>query len=342
MYSYFHKTKLDEDFYNKRISSELPDRIIDAHAHFNLAKHVENVSKETIAGDWALECGMVMPYEDAQSYMSIMFPGKKIDFVTFPWPLRDADTEGNNEYIASLIKEKGTRGLYTLRPEYSVKKIEKDYVEGHFSGFKPYPYMANPTKGAEISIFDFMTHEQFALANQLKASVVMHLPRIGRLPDPNNISEIRVIINKYPDVKLVVAHFGRCFNHEYFEEALEVLRDDVHRFWFDTSAVLNPKVYKLAFTHLDYKRILHGTDIPIFLWHGKREWNEKTYTNLCRENFSWNTHKYRDEEENYTFFIYEQINNTLLAINECFPTNSDEVINCVFRQNAEAVYVLQT
>ena len=333
MYSYFHKTQLDEDFYRKHLLPRLPESIIDAHAHFNLPEHVAMVGKETIAGDWALECGLIMPYEDARHYMSVMFPGRKVDFVALPWPLREADTDGNNAYISSLIVNHKQRGLYTLRPEYPIEKVELEYNAGNFCGFKPYPYMASAVKGAEVSIFDFMTHAQFKLANRLKAPVLMHLPRAGRLPDPDNIAEIRIILNRYPDVKLIVAHFGRCFQHEYFERSLAALGGDIHRLWFDTAAVLNPKVYGLAFDHLDHRRILYGTDIPIMLWHGKREWDENGYHNLCREEFSWNTHKYPEDEGNYTYFIYEQINNILNLLG-----SDKQSIEDVMKRNAEAVY----
>ena len=210
MLPYFHKTELDAEYYEARLKNRLPRRMIDAHAHFNLPEHISGVSEETIAGDWACECGMVMTYEDAAGYMSAMFHDKDVGFVALPWPLRDADTIGNNAYIASLIKHRAVRGLYTLRPEYDTKQIERDYLGGEFCGFKPYPYMASLKKGAEVSIFEFMTREQFRLVNKLRAAVLMHLPRAGRLPDPDNISEIKEILDDYPDVRLVVAHFGRC------------------------------------------------------------------------------------------------------------------------------------
>ena len=333
MYKYFHRTELDAEFYERRLLRCLPDRIIDAHAHFNLPEHVANVSRETIAGDWALECGLVMPYEDAAAYMSAMFPGKTIDFTALPWPLREADTEGNNAYIASLTARRGLRGLYTPRPEYAAAKVEREFAGGGFYGFKPYPYMAAAAKGAEVSIFDFMPHAHFEIANRLNAPVLMHLPRAGRLPDPDNIHEIRTIIDRYPGVKLVLAHFGRCFCHEWFERALESLGEDAGRLWYDTAAVLNPKVYALAFANIDHRRILFGTDIPIMLWHGKREWDEKGYHNLCREDFSWNTHKYPEDEAGYTYFIYEQINNILTALG-----GDREKVSDVFYNNADSLY----
>ena len=333
MYSYFHRDQNDAVFYTAYLKDRLPERVIDAHMHFNLPEHVAAITPETIVGDWALECGLLMSYEDARHYTETMFPDTDYDFVAMPWPLRDADTAGNNRYIKELIDVHGVRGLCTIRPEYDTDYIEKLFAEGRFSGFKPYPYMASAQKGADVSIFDFMPHEQFALADRLKAPVLLHLPRAGRLPDPDNIREIREILDKYPGVKLVIAHFGRCFNSEYFEAALQKLGGDVHRIWFDCAAVLNSKVYGLAFDHLDHRRILFGTDLPIMLWHGTREWDGDGYHNLCREDFSWNQHKCPEREGRYTYFVYEQVNTILDIIG-----NDSAVCSAVFHDNAVSVY----
>lgn len=333
MYDYFQKTPVDEEYYREHIKDRMPKTIVDSHAHFNLPEHIKNVTAKEIAEDWALESGMLMPYEDAQAYVSTLLPDQSVKFVCLPWPLKNADTVGNNQYIDSIVTSHGERGLFTNRPEYSVAYIEQAYQAGHFSGFKPYPYMASSIKGADISIFDFMPREQFALADRLDAAVLLHLPRAGRLPAEGNVREIREIVNSYPNVRLVIAHFGRCFCHEFFEEALDLLGDDIHRVYFDTAAVINPKVYRLAFDHLDYKRILFGTDIPIMLWHGRREWVNRSYINLCREAFSWNHHKYPAEEEGYTFIVYEQLNSLLNELD-----GDKAMAQAIFHDNALAVY----
>jgi predicted TIM-barrel fold metal-dependent hydrolase len=333
MYAYFHKTPLDQQYYQKHISHRLPWQIVDAHCHFNLPEHVKNVTQESILNDWALESGLLMSYDDSLLYSRALFPDRAVECVMLPWPLRDADTKANNRYISSLITNEHPRGLYTVRPEYAVETIEQEFQDGRFCGFKPYPYMASAVKGAEISIFDFMPRQHLALANRLKAPVLLHLPRAGRLPDPDNVTEIRTILMDYPDVKLVIAHFGRCFHHEFFQKALAEFGSDIHSLWFDTAAVLNPRVYQLAFDHLDYHKILFGTDAPIMLWHGKREWKNGSYYNLCREDFGWNLHPYPEQEAEYTFFIYEQLNSLLNAIG-----GSESVLEAVFGRNAQAVY----
>ena len=115
-------------------------------------------------------------------------------------------------------------------------------------------------------------------------------------------------------MSLIIAHFGRSFCPFYLEEGLKKL-GGAGGFLFDTAAVLNPAVYDIAFSRLDPKQILFGTDMPICLFHGKREWTERTYINLSNEDFTWNTNRRSPgEEAGYTLFVYEQVRAILDAM----------------------------
>ncbi len=196
--------------------------------------------------------------------------------------------------------------------------------------------MAAVKKGADISIFDFLPHAHLEVADRHKKAVLLHLPRKGRLADPDNIHEIREIVQKYPNLKLVLAHFGRCFNPVYFESGIRQLGDELKAIYFDTAAVINPAVHQLALENLHYQKILFGTDFPILLWHGKREWTETEYINLCREDFSWNQHQYPDKEDEYTFFVYEQLKAMLDSIDQL--PDKEKISQAVFYENAASVY----
>ena len=336
MFAYFKRNALDADFYQTHIEKRLPDKIIDAHMHINLPEHVASVSEMTIKGDWALECGMVMTYEDANYYHQTLFPGKKVHILGLPWPLPEADIKANNQYLADLKQKGMLQALMTIRPEWPASYVEEILLAGNYAGFKPYPYMAAAKKGADISIFDFLPHEHLAVADRHRKAVLLHLPRKGRLADPDNIIELRQIVQKYPNIKLVLAHFGRCFNPVYFETGIKELGDELKALYFDTAAVINPAVHQLALENLQYQKILFGTDFPILLWHGKREWTETEYINLCREDFSWNLHQYPDKEDKYTFFVYEQIKAILDSINQ--RPEKDKLRQAIFFDNAASVY----
>ena len=113
---------------------------------------------------------------------------------------------------------------------------------------------------------------------------------------------------------MIIAHFGRSFRPYYLRKGLTGT-GGAEGFYFDTSAVIDPATYDLAFSRIFKDHILYGSDLPIFFWHGRRTWTEREYHNLCRERFSWNTlHGPPEVEATYTFFLCEQMRVILDAV----------------------------
>ncbi len=335
IYEYFRKYPKDIEFYEQYLKSRLPQKILDVHTHINLQEHLKDIPQSRIDSDWAFQTGMQMTTEDAQHYISLMFPDIDYRMASFPLPIKEGDMVANNQYIQKSIQQKNIEyGLMCIKPQWSVEYIEEQLKTNGFVGVKPYPDMLSGVKGADISIFDFFPKEHIELVEKLNKCVVMHLPRAGRMPDPDNIRELREIRQRYPKLKMIIAHFGRCFMLPYFKSAIEALGEDIHSFWFDTAAVLNPQVFEAAMDVLDPDKILYGSDQPIFLWHGKRRWTDEKYFNLCREDFPWNKHEEGFEaEKDYTFFVYEQMNNILNALEK---TGMGDGVKCgIFGGNAK-------
>ena len=338
IYDYFHYTQQDRDYYNAHIATRLPKRILDAHTHINLPEHLKNIPPERLQSDWALQTGMHMTADDAIWYYQQFFPDREVLNVAFPFPIKEADLEANNAYVAECARNgKIAHGLMCLKPEYSCAYIEEEVRTRGFSGFKPYPDIVSGQKGAEIGIFEFLPREQMALAERLGLPIVMHLPRPGRMPDENNIRELKEIRQQFADLKIVIAHLGRCFTPYFFELALERMGEDIRSFYFDLAAVLNQQVLRLAFENLPLDRILYGTDQPIFLWHGYREWTKTTYKNIARERLPWcPEHADEQTEAGYTLVIYHQLDNILNALDEL--KIGQATVEGIFRGNAEAVF----
>ena len=300
------RTETDEAFYDRFLRGRMPKRIFDFHVHVNLPEHIPSISEERLHSDWAFECGLILPCETAYRYAKQLFPDTLYRLAGFPWPIQEADLEAGNRYLL----EKKAEGLATpfmaVRPDFTERYIEEQLPA--FCGFKPYPDLVSTVKGAEISIFSFMPHWQLKILNRHRGTAVIHLPRKGRIADPDNVRELLEMRQSYPDIQIVIAHFGRSFNLVYLKEALEQMGDSAADFYYDTAAVLNPEVYELAFSKLPLQRILYGSDAPIMLWHGKRTWTDRTYTNLTSEPYSWNRHlEGAEAESGYTFFLYEQM-----------------------------------
>jgi len=340
MTAYLSKTDTDEAFYREYIQSRLPQWIFDIHVHLNLPEHISMVPASRWLTDWALESGHLLTYEDAVACATALYPDAQYEMAGFPWPIREADLAANNAYLARLRQERLLSPFMVVRPEWATEEIEKTLVDGKFVGFKPYPDMYTGIKGADISIFDFFPHEQWALLDRHKKAVLLHLPRRNRIADDDNVRELLAARDKYPDVTIIIAHFGRAFCPIYLDQGLNKLGSEAGGFYFDTAAVINPAVYDLAFSRIPITRILYGSDMPILLWHGKRVWTERKYTNLCREPFTWNQERRSPEEEaRYTFFLYEQMRSILDALDRNGFSEEDKA--GVFAANAKKALRLQ-
>ena len=67
---------------------------------------------------------------------------------------------------------------------------------------------------------------------------MLHLPRAERIASPENVRELLEISQRYPEVAIIIAHFGRSFCPYYLERGLEQLGQEGQGFYFDTTAGL--------------------------------------------------------------------------------------------------------
>lgn len=315
---YFQKTEYDAQYYKTYLEGRLPEKIVDMHSHINLPEHIRDVPAWRVAGDWALQAGHQMSAEDAAFFAKALFPTVEYSFVGFPFPIREADMVENNRYIARCVSEGSlAAGLMAVTPEMPGSQVEKQLKEGGFAGIKPYPDFVGGVKGAQVRTGDFLKPEHLQAAWQAKKCVLLHLPRADRMADPDNVRDLLRMAADFPGLKLIVAHLGRCYNKYYWDRAVELLGGGLDKFWFDTAGVMNPSVLSDAFARLCPERLMFGLDLPIFLWHGTRRWTEKGYQNLCREELPWKPEDIPfEDQERYTFFVYEQARNLLDAMEQ--------------------------
>ena len=139
-----------------------------------------------------------------------------------------------------------------------------------FKGLKVYLQFApSYIPSNEIRIFDFLPHEHLALADRHGWVVQLHIARPKRLADPVNYVQLREIEERYPNVKLIVAHLGRAYADEDVGGALEYLRDTKKMMW-DFTANTNSHVMEQVLTYFGPDRFMYGSDFPIFRMKARR------------------------------------------------------------------------
>lgn len=334
MVDYFKKTKADEEFYDEFIRDRLPEKIVDAHVHITSDEFKKNCISDP--NDWSNQCLSSMEIEDYKFYSSVLYPGKTVIPNAVPAVTKGLDVHANNAYIAKM-RDNGDAGWahMMLDPRWSGEETEREFVKYNFDGYKPYPDFVTCKQGGIIPLFEFVSHEQLKVLNKYKASMIIHLPRPDRFADDDNIKELLTVRDRYPEIRLVVAHCGRSYAIEWLKLAHEKLGDRIGDFNYDLAAVLNPEVLEYMLTYVPHDKIMYGTDLPIFLWHGRRRWTNTKYFNLLREDFPFNKHEEGKEiESGYTFFLYEQLKNILDAT---YKFGGKQLAEDVFYNNATKI-----
>jgi len=304
-------TDVDRAFWQVHLEGWLPPRIFDAHTHVNEPRfRLEQTTDAMRRQYWVNEVAEPIGAADADRCHAIIFPGRKLSCVAFGLPFLDYDLDGSN---ASLQEECVKRGWYRLavvRPQWPAEKVARELDLPGTLGVKVYYSLISHDpltrdKHLEASIFDFLPHHQLELLDQRGAWVTLHVPRAGRLGHLDNLAEVRRIRREYPNVVLVIAHLGRCYTLPHAQEAFPALAED-DGLYFDTSAVLNPQVLRLAIETFGPRRILFGTDNPILYLRGRQQWDGAKYAYRTDYPFYFNRDREPPEvEAQYTLAVYE-------------------------------------
>lgn len=316
MLPYFRKTDRDTAFFEAYIQPRLPRRLFDMHLHITRPCDAVHVSQEQIDKDWAMQCGFLMDEKDLAVYLQTLWGDRPVSVNAFPMPIRGVDLENANRHLERLLGNRAEGDLLCIRtaemaisPAMDPDACEEMLLRGGFLGYKPYPDLVSGEKGADIRIPDFLPDAFMKSLDRNRRAVTIHLPRAGRIASSDNIRELLELRQKFPDVRIIIAHYGRSYNTEVIEAAWREMGSDMKGFWFDCAAVVNPAMHRFMLEHLPQDRIFYGSDMPLLLWHGKRSWENGSYRNHVREAFPWSTRlsDSEEEKESYTFFLYEQM-----------------------------------
>ncbi|MBT4756820.1 MAG: amidohydrolase family protein [Opitutae bacterium] len=309
----FNYTDVDRAFWAKHLEDWVPQRVYDSHIHIiDQSYQLETVSEEMKKSYWVQELQNMLSADVAGHCYQTVFPGRDVCCTGFGWPFLGWEIEGSNEYVWTHLPAKKWNALAVVRPTWVAEQVEWLLSHPGVIGVKPYYSLighdaSSRDKYIEASIFDFLPHHQLEVLNDHKAWVTMHVPKADRLGHPENQRDIKEIRNKYPDIRLVIAHFGRSYTKPHAEEGILPLADDPGLYW-DNSAVLNPEVHALAMEHIGPDRIMYGTDNPMFMMRGRRKWQGRSYTNHTSQDFYFNTNRESPEiEAGYTLYMYEAL-----------------------------------
>jgi len=336
---------VDKKFYNERLRDFLPEKIIDIHTHVWLDRMVTHTTNELAkVVSWPSKIAKDNSIEDLLETYELLFPDKSVSPMTFSNVIDKNSMDKMNAYVAQCAETYNLPSLAFTQPDWDAEKFETIVTQGGFLGAKVYlTFSANCIPTNEIRIFDFLPHHQLDVLNRHNWIVMLHIPRDKRLRDPLNLAQMLEIENRYPNIKLIIAHVGRAYCPEDIGNAFEVLAD-TKNMMFDFSANTNTEVFEKLIKAVGPKRIMFGSDMPITRMRMRRICENGHYINVVPKDLYGDISADKNmrevvgkEAEHLSFFIYEEIDafrraseRTKLSrvdIEDVFYNNAQEIIN---------------
>ena len=134
--------------------------------------------------------------------------------------------------------------------------------------------------------------------------VLLHVPRSGRLADPEIQQGVQKLSRDYPNAQIVLAHCGRCYLPDEMKRAIHSIRD-LDNVYMDTSMVMDPIVLQIVLEEIDSSRVLFGTDFPVPAMRGRRVYVMHHWVDLVLPGNAESAFRVQSENFRASFMVYE-------------------------------------
>lgn len=259
-------TDADRALIERWIDPFLPDRIFDAHAHlFRVDHFAPGATPDHLRGA-PPQLGLA----EYRHYIEWIHPrGRTVGGLFFGLAFT-GQRDTNNDFVAEQVAgDPAAFGQLVVSPEMEADYVRQEVKRGKFVGLKCYHTMAKvegPTWQAPIEVY--LPEEHVRIAHEEGLSITLHMVRERALADPVNQATIRRYCERYPDMRLILAHAARGFNPWHTIEGIQSLQG-LSNVWFDTSAVTEAGAFEAIVETMGHERLLYGTDFHVSHLRGR-------------------------------------------------------------------------
>ena len=290
----------------------MPGRIFDAHVHLGPPEAVPPLAPER---DILLTLWTALEWQEALAGYGRLFGGKAMaGVIAFPFPIREADIQVSNRYIARLMAEdKRVKGFMLVHPARMEEARREFYAHAEkgvrFLGLKPY-YDLLGKSAAETSMSELVPESMLEFMRREHLMLMIHPCGIG-VGDPAVGGHVRLMAEKYPEVKVILAHFGRHTHPDQFLRFMDSGLMDYPSLYLEMSAVTSPAAHKRAIAERAlWPRIMFGSDMPWAMLEGRELYDERGSgcVLLTRHEYRWSDKdmlaRHAAARESLTYKIY--------------------------------------
>ena len=309
-----HKQSIGKSFYEQRVSSFLPDKILDFHAHIWKADQwlgSENSGTVTSSDSFGkFEAAKYMvtktqyTMEQLKSDLADIFPEKECSAVCFGQPTPAVHIDKTNEYVKSKAEDGRYFPLLVCGGgSVPADKIYKSVSEDGFYGYKVFLNWVGNDYG-KVTVDDMLLPDEMDIANELGLIVLLHVPRSLRLADPEIGSGVRKLAKQYPKAKIVLAHCGRCYDPHHMRQAIASVAD-LENVSMDTSMVMDAVSITLALREMGARRFVYATDLPVAAMLGRRITVKDHWVDLVLDDYEKSDFRVQTNNINATYMAHE-------------------------------------
>jgi glutamate-1-semialdehyde 2,1-aminomutase len=272
----------DREFFAKELADFVPEQIFDAHAHLYESAHWGSKSP--------VEKGpAVVSLEEFSRQMAWLTPGRRTSGLFFGVGLSEQWRNASNQFVAQEVaKDQSSRGQLIISPKQDPEMVRQEVRTNKFVGLKVYHTFSNRKITWDSEIRDFLAEEHVRIAHEEGLAITLHMVKDRAIADPANQEQIRYYCEKYPNIKMILAHAARGFNPFHTMEGIETLRG-LGNLWCDCSAVTEAGGFEAIIEALGHERLLWGSDFPISHLRGRCVAIGDTFLWLYEDTVDWGT-----------------------------------------------------
>lgn len=263
-------TEADQEMIAREVEPFLPGRIFDAHAHLFRAEHYAPGTRPAHQQGNPASLGL----SEYMRYAEWLHPHGRTAGGLFFGLAFTGDRAANNDFVASEVAAGRARGApvfgqLIVAPGDDPEQVREQVRRHGFVGLKCYHTLAQvegPTWLAPIEAY--LPEPLVRVAHEERLCITLHMVRDRALADPLNQASIRSYCQRYPGMRLILAHAARGFNPWHTIEGIASLRG-LPNVWCDTSAVTEAGAFEAIVETLGHERLLYGSDFYISHMRGR-------------------------------------------------------------------------
>ena len=255
-----HVNDADRELFQRGLDSFVPDDVLDAHTHiWSLSVH------DSTHGEGFALFEPDMTLERWRRHLNEFMPGRRQGGLIIPGLLGGSpeSLRQQNEFVSrEALSDPWCRPSMMVTPEMDTDYVRQEVKRLKVSGLKCYHTASarQPTWDSEIP--EYLTEEHVRVANEEGLCITLHMVKSWAVADPGNQHWIRTYCERYPNMKMILAHAARSFNPNHAMEGIESLQG-LPNLWCDMAAVSEVGACEAIIDALGHEKLLWGGDFPV-------------------------------------------------------------------------------